>query len=352
MATEDIAVVTAAWHVSIREALQVIDDTASSTCLLVDEDGVLRGLLSDGDARRALLQGASLDSPALPHATEKPVTVAEGTSRALVLDLMSSLRMSAVPEIDAAGRVRRLHTLREMIGARPISNTAVIMAGGRGTRLGSLTKDKPKPLMTVAGRPILEWIVLGLVSEGIRDIVVSVNHLSAQIIDQLGDGAPLGCAIRYLQEDEENPLGTAGSLSLLRKQRPDIVEPLIVMNGDLMVEFEVRKLLEHHHRHHAQITVGSRHYDHQVPFGVLDLDDQGHVISVSEKPHLRVTVNTAIYVVEPVALDRLPYNQPSTMPDLIEWCIEDRARVVSYPLAQEWIDIGTPTDLARAQGKL
>ena len=299
MTARDLRAACAPTSATVRDALEVVDRSATLVCLLVDDDFRLAGLLTDGDLRRAVLKGTSLDAPALDHATRSPHSVAAGSPRALVLDLMQALRISAVPEIDDDGTLVNLHTLSDVVGSAPLPNVAVVMAGGRGTRLGDLTKDTPKPLMTVAGRSILEWIVLGLVGDGIREIYVSVNYLAEQIEEHLGDGARLGVAVRYLREDPDHPLGTAGSLTLLREERPDLEHPVLVMNGDLMVEF----------------------------------------------------INAAVYAVEPRVLAWLPAGRASTMPGLVETCLERDERVTAWPIQSEWIDVGTPTDLARAKGE-
>lgn len=351
MTSRDLRAGCAPRTASIRDALIVIDRSATSVCLLVDEDGRLLGLLTDGDLRRALLRGVGLDDAALEHATTTPHVVESGTSRAAVLDLMSALRISAVPEVDANGVLVGLHTLSDVVGATALPNVAVIMAGGRGTRLGELTKDTPKPLMTVAGRSIIEWIVLGLVGDGIRDIYVSVNYLAEQIEEHLGDGSRLGCTVRYLREDPEMPLGTAGSLTILRRERPDLADPVVVMNGDLMVQFDAAKLLEVHRRSNAVLTVATRSYQHEVPFGVVE-SENGRVTGVSEKPTLSFDINAAVYAVEPRALEWLPEGRASTMPGLVETCLERDEVVTAWPIRSDWIDVGTPEDLARAKGHL
>ena len=119
-------------------------------------------------------------------------------------------RATAIPEVDAAGGCAGVHALSDVVGPPALPNTAVVMAGGKGTRLGDLTRHVPKPLMTVAGRPIIDWIILGLVGDGIRRIQVSVNHLADQIIEHLGDGTRLGAEVGYLREHPDRPLGTAG----------------------------------------------------------------------------------------------------------------------------------------------
>lgn len=350
MTSRELQQAIAPLDASLRDVAMVIDRFASSMCMLTDEDNRLAGLLTDGDLRRALLRGAALDDAALPHATTKPQTITAGSPRALVLDLMRALRVAAVPEVDEENRVVGLHMLSDVVGPKPLPNVAVIMAGGKGTRLGELARDVPKPLMTVAGRSIIEWIVLNLVGEGIRDIYVSVNHLADKVVEHLGDGSRLGCTIRYLRESPEKPLGTAGSLTLLLDQRPDLGESVLVMNGDLMVQFDVGRMLEHHVTSGAEITMGVRSYQHQVPFGVVQADDHQRVTAVSEKPTISLDINAALYAVEPQALLLLPKGEPSTMPGLVQACLDRGRKVVAWTISSDWIDVGTPMDLARAKG--
>lgn len=338
---------------TLRDVLEVIDSSALAVALLVDDDEVLVGLLTDGDVRRALLKGAGLGEAARPFATTTPHTVPAGSARAKVLDVMRALRISAVPEVDRAGRLVGLHTLSDVVGNEPLPNAAVIMAGGRGTRLGDLTRHTPKPLMEVADRSILEWIVLNLVGGGVRDIHVSVNHLADQIEEHLGDGHRLGCTVSYLREEPGRPLGTAGSLALFRGQHPDLALPTLVLNGDLMFRFDPADLLAFHRRTRAAVSVATRPYQQEVPFGVVDTADDGvSVTSIREKPRVRLQVNAGVYAVSPEALDLVPPGQPSGMPDLIQACLDSGERVAAWPLQSDWIDVGTPGDLARAKGQL
>ena len=153
MTQRELVGATAPSTASLRDALLVIDRSGTRVCLLVDEAGRLAGLLTDGDLRRAILRGTSLDDRALDHATTSPHTVAAGSPRALVLDLLAALHISAVPEVDGEGTLVGLHTLSDVVGAKPLPNVAVIMAGGRGSRLGDLT-DGIHVQLLADGRPV------------------------------------------------------------------------------------------------------------------------------------------------------------------------------------------------------
>ncbi|WP_127792782.1 sugar phosphate nucleotidyltransferase [Agromyces sp. LHK192] len=339
---------------SLLDAVQAIDRGASGiACITEESSDVLVGVLTDGDVRRALIGGAQVGSPALPHATLSPLTLPSGTPRAQVLDLMRAHRIDAIPIVSESGVLVEVQTLSDIVGGSHLPNHAVIMAGGRGTRLGSLTRSTPKPLMQVAGRPIIEWIILGLVGDGIQHVHVSVNYLADQIIDRLGSGGGLGCEIHYLREEPESPLGTAGSLTLLPEElTASSADPLIVLNGDLMVEFDARALLAHHEATRAGLTIGTKSYQHSVPFGVLELDDARKVTGIVEKPDLSVEINAAVYCVDAQLIGLLPPRAPSTMPELAQSALDRGIAVSAWGIEAEWIDVGTPGDLARAKGEV
>lgn len=350
MTRAELDAVTLPCRASLREVLECVDRSGLRVALLVDSEGRLSGLLTDGDVRRAILSGDDLSSPALPHATTTPQTVPVGHGRAGVLDIMRALRLSVLPELDEDGRPVGLHTISDVVGVPQLPNPVVIMAGGQGTRLGALTASTPKPLIEVAGRSILEWIVLNLVGGGARDLYVSVNHLAEQIEDHLGDGSRLGCSVRYLREEPGRYLGTAGSLSLLRSARPDLDAPVLVMNGDLMVDFDPAQLLSFHDHSGAAITVATRAYQHEVPYGVVEHGPDHAVAAITEKPVVSMVVNAGVYAVSPHVLDRVAPGTPTTMPALIQECLELGECVAAWQLHADWIDVGTPVDLARARG--
>lgn len=325
--------------------LAVIDAGVAGIAVVVDEEHRLIGTMSDGDVRRALVDGHALSSPILPFVTRDCFSVSTSVTRAEVLDLMKARRFSQVPIVDESNRVVGLHLMHDILGAQERPNWAVIMAGGRGKRLLPITEYLPKPMVPVAGRPILERVVLHLVGYGIRRIFLSVNYLSHIIEDHFGDGTSLGCRIEYLREDE--PLGTGGALSLL----PDMVsDPVFVMNGDLVAEPDVGAMLEWHSRRDYYATMGVRSYYHEVPFGCLSIDE-GRILNIEEKPLVQKTVNAGIYVLSPEAILDVPKHAHFPITDLFDQALNQHLPCGAFDLECDWLDIGRPQQLASARGE-
>jgi len=240
-----------------------------------------------------------------------------------------------------------------VLGADAKDNWAVVLAGGRGARLGEFTADTPKPMLPVAGRPILERLILHLVGSGVERIFLSVNHLAEQIEGHFKDGADFGCSIEYLREDPAKPLGTGGPLRLLRDQIGLPPSPVIVANGDLVVSFSLSSLLEAHDEAEAAMTVALKEYDHEVPYGVANLrpDDSRFIKDLVEKPRWWGLVNAGIYVVDPELLDMVPPDCSYPLTDLASNCLIEGKRVAGWQLAEEWHDIGRPDELKKARGE-
>lgn len=329
----------------VRRALASLDASTLGIVLVEDPSGRVVGTITDGDIRRALLRGATIDSPIDGYMQRQFQAVGPTTSRAEVLDIMQSRWLSQIPILDADGRLVGLHTLHEILGAAPRPNWAVVMAGGRGERLRPLTDTVPKPMIRVAGRPILERIVLHLVGFGVPRIFLSVNYKADVIEAHFGDGHAFGCAIEYLRED--TPLGTGGALSLL-PAAPE--HPLLVLNGDLLTQFDVGSLLTFHEAGGYRATVGIHEYAHTVPFGVVDVAG-ARVVQLREKPSAVWQANAGIYVLEPDLVARVPAGTAFPLPALIEDCLERGESVGAFHVEEDWIDVGRQTELERARGR-
>jgi len=331
---------------SIYEAMSVIGKHGTMAALVTSPDDRMLGMLTDGDIRRALLRHCDLNSPVEPIMNRSFRFVREDVSRAAALDQMEALSLRLMPVLDADRRVVGLHLLSELVGSLTLPNAAVIMAGGRGVRLRPLTDQLPKPMVKVAGRPILEHIVLHLVGAGIREIYLSVNYLAEAIEDHFGDGAAFGCQIRYLREDQ--PLGTGGALGLLP---PGFAHPLLVMNGDLITQFDVERLLAHHRQGRFAMTIGVHDYRVEIPYGVVELDEQGrHVSGLAEKPEQHYLVNGGIYAIDPDVLALIQPGEALPMTDLVGRCLASGSQVGAHLIEGDWIDVGHHHQLAAARG--
>ncbi len=327
----------------LGDAIARIDAAGIQVALVLDASGRLAGVLSDGDVRRAMLRGQSLQTPTgevmNPHAT----SVLAQTPREEMLALMRRQVFHHLPLVDETGRVVGLATLDELIGVVARPNWVVLMAGGLGTRLRPLTEDRPKPLLSVGGKPILETILESFAEQGFKRIFLSVNYKAEMIQNHFGDGGRWGVQVDYLHE--RSPLGTAGGLSLL-PQPPSA--PLIVMNGDLLTRMNFDGLLRFHSEHRAAATMAVREYDFQVPYGVVSLDGPS-ITSIEEKPVQRFFVNAGIYVLSPAVLGHLPSHSFFDMPTLFERLIAAGETTAAYPLREYWLDIGQLEELERAQ---
>ena len=330
-------------NASIRDAMRTIDSNGREMVLVRDKSGRIIGLISDGDIRRGLLAGRTLEVPAATVMTREFFTVAPDADRASILDVMKARSFQHVPVLDHDRKLVAIHFLRDLIGATPKPNVAVIMAGGQGTRLRPVTESIPKPMLEVAGRPMLERIVLHLVGHGIQTIYISVNFMAEVIEKHFGDGRSFGCRIDYLRESE--PLGTGGSLSLL-PQRPD--HPILVLNGDMISRVNVTELFEAHAQHRYLATIGVGPYQFQVPFGTVQTEGD-RLASLAEKPTLDILVNRGIYVLDPAVLDLVPKLKDFPITDLFKELLAAKKPVGVFNFDDPWADVGHLEDLRKAQ---
>lgn len=347
----DLAAVTIDPTATIRDVLRVIRSDRGDQALMVDDTGRLAGVVRDQDVLEALLDGCNLDCPAGNLARPPAAVVAATADRATVLELMIARGLRAVPAVDTDGRLIGLHLRDELVGGLERPNWAVIMAGGRGRRLAPLTDNIPKPMLPVAGRPILERLAMLLAAHGIRRIFLAVNCHREQIEAHFGDGSAFGCHITYLREHPDRPLGSGGALGLLADLGYWPSDPLLVLNGDLITDADVGALLDAHAASGAAATMVVAPYHHQVPFGVVRTQ-AGRLLALEEKPTATWDVNAGIYVLEPELLKRIPREEEFPITVLFEECLARDEHVAVWQLDGDWQDIGEPAELARARGLL
>lgn len=328
---------------TLFDALKVIDRASEGFAVVLDDDQLVYGTLTDGDIRRVLLAGKSINLPLRGYVHTSYIFVGPEEGREYVLDLMQARRLRQVPIIDKFGKLLGVHLQNQLLGNIERPNWAVIMVGGKGSRLYPLTENIPKPMVKVAGRPVLERLVLHLVSHGIQRIFLSVNYLSDVIVNYFGDGRKFGCRIEYLRERE--PLGTAGSLALLLEESPG---PVFILNGDLVMNADLGAMLDFHNQGAFHATLGIKTYYHRVPYGCVVVENDC-VVAVEEKPALVRQVNAGIYILSSLAVKSIPLEFYSII-DFLEESLQGGFKLGAYDLDGDWIDVGTPEQLERAQG--
>lgn len=327
---------------SIAEALSRLNQAGTGALLLCSRGRKLVGVLTDGDIRRAMLRRAPLEAACETIASLNPVTAPAGTSAADALLLMDRHNIDQLPLLDDGGAVSEFLLRRDLVEEDQLRLSAVIMAGGFGTRLRPLTEQVPKPMLPVGDRPLLERTIRQLRRAGIRDMSLVMHYLPDKIAEYFGDGSAFGVRLTY--QREEQPLGTAGGLRLLR--RPG--GPFVVINGDILTGVSFHDMLRYHRSHGAEVTVGVRKYEVAVPFGVVECDDV-QITHVTEKPSVMFFINAGIYLLEPAACDRIPEGRRFDMTDLIPAVVAAGRTVVAFPIREYWLDVGRLEDYQKAQ---
>ena len=327
---------------NIREAIDSIEQGAVQIALVVDAEQKLIGTVTDGDIRRGLLQGETLDSPAERVMHREFRFVREGVQDQEALAVMRREVLHQIPVLDSECRVVRLIFLEELLKRKTLPNPVVIMAGGEGKRLRPLTENCPKPMLRVKGKPMLETILDRCKEAGFQQFYLSVNYLKKQIIDYFGDGSNWGINIEYLEESQ--PLGTAGALKLLP---PVLSLPFLVLNGDVLTRVPYSALLRFHEKHEAFATISVKEHETIIPFGVVET--KGTLVSrFQEKPTIFHYVNAGVYALSPEVLSHLTPNDPCDMPELLQRLQDANHQVHAFPIHENWLDVGLPETLERA----
>lgn len=220
---------------------------------------------------------------------------------------------------------------------------AVILAGGRGTRLAPYTTVFPKPLMPIHEQPILEIVLKQLKQYNISEVILAVGYLAELIQAYFGQGEKIGIDITYSREQE--PLGTAGPLSLLQDQ---LTETFLTMNGDILTSLNFAKLLSYHRQNNAMATIAVHERTVNIDYGVIEINDDKTLRDYIEKPQLKYLVSMGINVFEPSVLRFIPPGEPLDIPDLIKVIQKNGGKISCYLSDDYWLDIGRHEDYQRA----
>lgn len=329
-------------EMSILEAMGVMDKGAQRLGLVVDLQGHLLGVVTDGDVRRALLKRIDLKEPVMNIMNATPTFGRMTDSRERILALMNMKGIEHIPIVDDDGGVVGLETIHNLAAPQPRENWVTLMAGGLGSRLSPLTDVIPKPLLRVGSKPILEVILESFIAYGFRRFFLSVNYRKEMIKEYFGTGSAWGVEIEYLEENGR--LGTAGSLSLF-SERPE--QPFFVMNGDLLTRINFQHVLNFHLEHQSCATLCVRKVEQTVPYGVVRLDAH-RLLNIEEKPVQEYFVNAGIYLLDPEVLELIPKGQYFDMPTLFQSIIKQGKTTAAFPFLDYWMDIGRMGDFRQA----
>lgn len=325
---------------NVRTAIELLD-VATDKLLVVLDKGKVIGTITDGDLRRYFLNGGLLSGSVIQVMNENPiVSYKDDLDRSVIENIPLGLDYLVVVDQN-----------KKFLGLQPLdkkplfygSTTAVLMAGGQGTRLRPLTIDTPKPMVKINGIPILERQIKQLKAHGFSKFYISVNYLAEQITDYFQDGKSFGVSIQYLHEKKR--LGTVGALSLIKD---DIEDNFLLMNGDLITDIDFSELKKFHLARKSVMTIAAINHQVTVPFGVLKVKNHS-LINIIEKPVYSNLCNAGIYMINKNVMNSIPNDIYTDITDTIESSLSAGDQISVFSVYESWSDVGTPEDLKKVQ---
>lgn len=326
----------------LRNALERLNQLSGKvTLFVVNSSDQLIGTLTDGDIRRGLLLGKTIEEKveAFMHKNFRFIRFRE-----VNVDEIKTYRQQLIkilPVLDEDGKIVQLIDLTDTFNFLPID--AVLMAGGRGERLRPLTDTLPKPMLPLGNKPIIEHNIDWLARYGVQNYYISVNYLAEKIVDYFGNGARKGLKINYVRENF--PMGTVGSASLIENFEN---ETILIMNSDLFTNIDLEEMYQVFHHEQADMMVATIPYNVEIPFAVLEISNN-QVVSFREKPSYTYYANAGIYLMRRSILNYIPQQQKFDMTDLIESVLQHNGKILKFPILGYWIDIGRLEDYRKAQ---
>lgn len=333
---------TISFNQPLRVALDKLNNVPDNLTLFVlNEHNQLTGALTDGDIRRGLLKGLSVDDT-VENFMFKEFKYLKNNDYSLgQIKELKKKRIKLVPLVDDGMRILRLLDLVKYKSVLPLD--VLIMAGGKGERLRPLTENLPKPLLKVGDSPILEHNLRHIAQYGIQKINLSVNYLGHMIEDYFGNGNQLDLELNYIHENQ--PLGTLGSATLIKEINHD---QILVMNADVLTNIDLEDFFSEFKEQQATMAVASVPYKVSMPFAVLETSDN-RVLAFSEKPEYTYYTNAGIYIINRELLSRIPNNTVYHATDLMQDVLNKKEKLIQYSIHGLWMDIGRKEDYERAQ---
>ncbi len=326
---------------NIRKALELLNQAPAQTLFVINDNEQVIGTLTDGDVRRGLLNGVSLDAHVSKICLRNFCYLdTEHSSPDYIRNIKKKL-IKLVPYLSADKKIVKVIDFSTTYSLLPVD--AVIMAGGRGERLRPYTDTTPKPLLKLGDKPIVEYNIDRMKQYGIDHITFSIRYLGGQIKDYFKDGSTRDINISYIEED--CPLGTIGAVSKLQDYHNDTV---LIMNSDLFTNIDFEEFYIHFIESDADMAVASIPYNVAIPYAVMNTEDS-LITSFEEKPTYTYYSNAGIYLIKSSILKAMPENKYCDATDLMQQLINEGKRVTYFPIVGYWIDIGKPEDYKKAQ---
>ena len=320
--------------------LEELNKSGNGFLVIVDEDGRLFGIVTDGDIRRAIL---NKNTDSLKNVINfSPITASSKLTKREKLELLKNIKRRQIPVVDQNNILVEILYLDDE-DVHYYENRVVIMAGGFGSRLGDLTKEIPKPMLEVGGKPILERIIYSFKDSGYNKFIICLNYKGEIIKNYFNDGSDFGVDIEYTFEEKK--LGTAGALGLINNE---LNVPFFVVNADILTSAKYDDLMSYHIKSNAVATMCVKKMQYQIPYATIKVDTLNQIQSITEKPIHEYKINTGIYVLNPEVLLSIAKNEYLDMTTLFDSMKNKKNKLVTYDFDEYWLDIGRKSDFIKA----
>jgi dTDP-glucose pyrophosphorylase len=329
---------------SFERAVELLDYNGAGFLPVVDDQNKLIGVITDGDLRRAILAKRTGEVRYIMNVD--PITMPSETSHVIAKRELKRLHRRQMPLVNSEGILTDIVLLNDF-DISPKDEWVVIMAGGLGSRLGELTRDIPKPMLPMGGRPMLENIIDNFKEFGFHKFILCVNYKAEIIENHFGNGNAFGIQVKYTHEKKR--MGTAGPLSLIDFE---ISENLFVVNGDLITSLDFNDFLEFHLKHNSDATMCVKSYANEIPFACIDADYNNNLLQIVEKPSFNYHINAGMYIVTKELVEKVPKDTFYDMPTLFEEALNDGKSVKVFRMDDYWLDIGKPDDYRKGNDDL
>lgn len=328
-------------NTTFQEAVRLLDAGGVGILPVVDANNKLIGIITDGDIRRALLAGEQTLEKVI---NRSPKTVLDNVSRHEILALLKQHHLRHMPVVDKENNFKHI-VLLDGLYVEDQPNRVIIMAGGLGTRLGELTKETPKPMLPVGGKPVLERIINEFADKGFRKFTICLNYKAEIIRDYFGNGNKWHVEIEYTHE--KNRMGTAGAITLIEKEK--LAEPFFVINGDVLTQIDYTDYMQGHRLSGAIASMAVKQYEEYIPYACVKFDEStGELQYIAEKPRNIHHINAGVYILTSDCIPYIPQDSYFDMPSLFDTLLREAKKVKVYKMEEHWIDIGYPDDYKKA----